>query len=751
MAFMRNSKEWRIITDSAVVASFAYEYQDTPQGWNSPNSGKAALFVDKNGFWYSETKYNLAARILVKEGTATLAFTGTDDDDDTSSYDTIFFDEMLGNRRLAKEYSEIVEAFITTYKKYDLIITGHSLGGAVVNELASHREKFEIPTKTRFVAFSSPVITDKSDILNFGFNRGDPVFEMLNPGDSISRPSSIFFVGNSPKQVSFDFDPHSMNAEVDALFRLKNTELSRYIGYDSKIIIIGAGVDGSNASYEKNTFNSEGFSEGGYYILGMDKLNFGGKSYGEDYKTVDDLIYATEFGDSIDGMSGNDVLIGYAGDDIIYGGRGNDELRGGAGKDALYGGAGNDIFVFATNDVESGEVIDGGSVAKGELNTINGYGRVDFREASITNINRINLYDSDTDWKFSGNQVEEFLILKAIFSGSGNIYIGANVDKKDYSLLDLSNFTGTVTINSTDSSDKITGTSRSDLIFGQGGNDVMRGGIGDDTLNGGAGADKMFGGEGNDIFVFWTADIFAPTTTVDTIEDFQTGDRIDLRPLDSSTTSSGTNGAVFIGKASFSGEAGELRYTNKGSNTEIQLDRNGDKISDFNILLRGAHTLDLSDFLGVTAADGDVFNGHTYRAVNYGSAITWAQAKALAEAAGGHLATITSAEENEFVYSLLDPSFEPPDHGHGAWLGGYQDADATSPDEGWHWVTGEAWVFTAWAAPNPEDGGFTQNEDVLEMISATAQQALWNDLDGNNPNGDNAAIRSYIIEFDYVV
>ena len=47
-------------------------------------------------------------------------------------------------------------------------------------------------------------------------------------------------------------------------------------------------------------------------------------------------------------------------------------------------------------------------------------------------------------------------------------------------------------------------------------------------------------------------------------------------------------------------------------------------------------------------------NGHTYRVVAKTGLISWDSANAAAQAAGGYLATITSAAENAFVLSLID-------------------------------------------------------------------------------------------------
>ncbi|MGE0054484.1 MAG: cadherin-like domain-containing protein [Hyphomicrobium sp.] len=57
-----------------------------------------------------------------------------------------------------------------------------------------------------------------------------------------------------------------------------------------------------------------------------------------------DVIVGTAANDEIHGGDGNDRINGGAGDDIIYGDAGNDTLTGDAGNDTLYGGDGNDGF-----------------------------------------------------------------------------------------------------------------------------------------------------------------------------------------------------------------------------------------------------------------------------------------------------------------------------------------------------------------------------------------------------------------------
>jgi hypothetical protein len=86
-------------------------------------------------------------------------------------------------------------------------------------------------------------------------------------------------------------------------------------------------------------------------------------------------------------------------------------------------------------------------------------------------------------------------------------------------------------------------------------------------------------------------------------------------------------------------------------------------------------------------------NGHYYEAMLVPNGITWDDAKAEAIMAGGHLATITSDSENQFVYDLIKGDnrywvLDPAGNNEGPWLGAYQPQGSSDPDGGWTWVTG---------------------------------------------------------------
>lgn len=137
-------------------------------------------------------------------------------------------------------------------------------------------------------------------------------------------------------------------------------------------------------------------------------------------------------------------------------------------------------------------------------------------------------------------------------------------------------------------------------------------------------------------------------------------------------------------------------------------------------------------------------NGHWYEAVTEYTSISWTAARDAAAARGGHLATLTSASENAWVFSNVasDPSIW---FGDGVWLGGYQDlsaSDYSEPTGGWRWITGETWSFTNWAQAEPNNGNGS-GQHFLQLWDRGQITDKWDD---HWVNGTSAS-RSYLVEY----
>ena len=127
-----------------------------------------------------------------------------------------------------------------------------------------------------------------------------------------------------------------------------------------------------------------------------------------------------------------------------------------------------------------------------------------------------------------------------------------------------------------DGDDVLTGTAERDLLIGLAGNDQFIGAGGPDLLIGGPGANR---------FVY-TAISDSPVGAGDRLLGFnRASDQIDLTALPQPIT--------YIGKHTFSGQAGELRFA-RGT---LHLDSDGDRQADLEILLPGVNRFSSANLL----------------------------------------------------------------------------------------------------------------------------------------------------------
>jgi hypothetical protein len=94
----------------------------------------------------------------------------------------------------------------------------------------------------------------------------------------------------------------------------------------------------------------------------------------------------------------------------------------------------------------------------------------------------------------------------------------------------------------------------------------------------------------------------------------------------------------------------------------------------------------------------------------------------------GHLATITSAEEQAFVTSLTPAITSDPPVLLAVHLGGYRATVGPKLADGWAWVTGEPWSYTNWAPPF-EPSKFDETYLTQWIVTDNSQRArgTWND------------------------
>ena len=118
------------------------------------------------------------------------------------------------------------------------------------------------------------------------------------------------------------------------------------------------------------------------------------------------------------------------------------------------------------------------------------------------------------------------------------------------------------------------------------------------------------------------------------------------------------------------------------------------------------------DYNGAIETPQGEFGGHRYEYYE-GADITWTEARAYCQSMGGHLVTITSAEEQAFIESTFP--------GTTGWIGAYGD------NGGWSWVTGEPFGgYTHWKSGEPNDQG------GIEWCGHLWTDMTWNDLDNED-------------------
>ena len=126
------------------------------------------------------------------------------------------------------------------------------------------------------------------------------------------------------------------------------------------------------------------------------------------------------------------------------------------------------------------------------------------------------------------------------------------------------------------------------------------------------------------------------------------------------------------------------------------------------------------------------YEGHYYKVYDLG--MKWTEAKTYCENLGGHLVTITSAEEQSVIENLMEFGSK-----NQYWIGMYRN------DGELVWVTGETIDYTNWDYGQPDRVHYNgRYEDYVEIfnIPSTAyrsQRFKWNDMyvdNYNHPNPD---------------
>ena len=123
------------------------------------------------------------------------------------------------------------------------------------------------------------------------------------------------------------------------------------------------------------------------------------------------------------------------------------------------------------------------------------------------------------------------------------------------------------------------------------------------------------------------------------------------------------------------------------------------------------------------AAKGN-FNGNTYE--YYTQTLNWNQAYRFCEKKGGHLVTVTSKEENEFIVELAKS------RSGALWAGG-----KTADHKTWYWITGEPFNYQNWDVGEPNN--LDNAQDTLHIYVS----GKWDDV-----GSALSTVREFICEYD---
>ncbi|MBO4901537.1 MAG: hypothetical protein J5518_01905 [Lachnospiraceae bacterium] len=128
-------------------------------------------------------------------------------------------------------------------------------------------------------------------------------------------------------------------------------------------------------------------------------------------------------------------------------------------------------------------------------------------------------------------------------------------------------------------------------------------------------------------------------------------------------------------------------------------------------------------------SDGVEFNGHSYKYID--TAVSWTEAHDLCNSLGGHLVSINSPEEQEFIENEFN--------GLMVWIGAYNNGAYGGDKNDWRWVTDEEWSYTNFADGEPS------NSSGEEWFGCIWTDMKWNDLREGDPG---SRLSGFICEFD---
>ncbi len=141
---------------------------------------------------------------------------------------------------------------------------------------------------------------------------------------------------------------------------------------------------------------------------------------------------------------------------------------------------------------------------------------------------------------------------------------------------------------------------------------------------------------------------------------------------------------------------------------------------------------------GMAASAKGEYNGNTYEYYDY--PLKWSDAYRFCEKKGGHLVTINSQGENDFLSNLLYNKIG------GGWVN-VLTGGKTFDHETWFWITGEPFDYMNWSADEPYMSENTNDSVNMIITSNTPYQGKWNTNNSRNVSN----VVGFVCEYDNTI
>ncbi|MDO4454312.1 MAG: NPCBM/NEW2 domain-containing protein [Eubacteriales bacterium] len=178
-----------------------------------------------------------------------------------------------------------------------------------------------------------------------------------------------------------------------------------------------------------------------------------------------------------------------------------------------------------------------------------------------------------------------------------------------------------------------------------------------------------------------------------------------------------SNAYIYLADEALSAPAEENAQTEANGQTEAEVTA-WDLPDSENVPEKNGYTFpEVSQSASSQAAAFEEYDSHRYYL--FDTPMTWEKAKQFCEQAGGHLAVITSPQEQRRIEKLIEKGNESE-----YWIGGSD----TEQNGNFKWVSGESVTYSNWkdGEPNASEKGEGIKEKYVEIYSGNGQ---WNDND----------------------